>query len=580
MNQILTYSFSARSVRALVLGLMLSTVFSVFGQTNIPAPYTTAGTFTWTPNFTGSVKVECWGGGGGGAGTASFGTGTNYRVGGGGGGGSYAVRTISVANGTTYNITVGVGGTGGAAVTTAFGTPGGFSSFSGGSVTETKASGGTPGAGGNQAASQNFGIGGVLGGVYGYTVSGTGTAYVAGSVSVSGGGGTGATASALTTTGNITGIYPTVMGTGYTSATVTLNTGSGQTATASVNPDVDATDTGGAKGGSGTKGSAATSASPTSGVVTVTAATPNTPTGQTTLTITANANITTSSLIYGSALSISAGGASVVSNSGTTLIINEVIPTPTAGTKTVYYHNSNVTSGAGGGGANGGGAGGAANTNSPTTSAIAGSAGTAPGGGGGGAISNSVTARTGGAGAAGQVTISLISLGVELAQFDAKANQKTTSLTWKTASEKDNAHFNIEQSTNGKDFQTVGQVKGNGTTSGSNSYTYEHSNPSVGVNYYRLKQEDFNGTVSYSPIKSVTFGLGKTGLVVKNTLSKDEIIVIVGEETATTVNIVNIAGQQVFTAKAQGEQRLNVSALPAGVYIISAANAVTRFVKQ
>jgi Secretion system C-terminal sorting domain len=597
MNQIYTYPFSARSVRALVLGLMLSTVFSVFGQNNVPAPYTTAGTFTWTPTFSGTVKVECWGGGGGGAGVPAVGTGTNYRAGGGGGGGSYAIRNIvNVVSGTAYTVTVGAGGAAGSGASTisaAYGGPGGASSFSGGAVTTTTASGGTGGGAG--APTQPFGTGGVLGGVYGYIVGGTSTGPYTQGATITGGGGTGASArvgisnaaNAAVGPNTITFLAPNSMGSGYTSApTVTASgAGSGQTFAALFNPNVNAGDAvlAGTTGGAG---AIVTSPAPAVTAAAVSVSTnsviPNSPmAGQTTLTITANTSIISTSLIWGAQLSIPAAGASVVSNSGTTLVINAVLPTPTAGTKTVYAHNADVTSGAGGAGASpGGGAGAAAVTNSLANPFRNGTTATALSGGGSGGISSNANSANGGAGAAGQVIITFLTLGVELAQFDAKANQKSTSLTWTTASEKDNAHFNIEQSTNGKDFQKVGQVKGHGTTSGSNSYTYEHSNPSVGVNYYRLKQEDFDGTASYSPIKSVTFGYGKTSLVVKNTLSKDEIIVVVGEEAATTVNIVNIAGQQVFTAKAQGEQRLNVSALPAGVYIISTANAIARFVKQ
>ena len=56
-------------------------------------------------------------------------------------------------------------------------------------------------------------------------------------------------------------------------------------------------------------------------------------------------------------------------------------------------------------------------------------------------------------------------LPVELLSFEAKNNDKTVDLTWTTASEGNNAGFDIERSADGKTFEKIGFVKGNGTTS-------------------------------------------------------------------------------------------------------------------
>lgn len=168
---------------------------------------------------------------------------------------------------------------------------------------------------------------------------------------------------------------------------------------------------------------------------------------------------------------------------------------------------------------------------------------------------------------------------VELVSFEAKRNYTGSLLTWATASEKDNELFNIERSTNGSDFQTIGQVKGSGTTNVAKDYVFEDKTPAQGVNYYRLQQVDFNGKSSRSMVKSVVFG--NTELVVQPTLVQDELRIIVGDESPTTLQIFNIAGQRVLTAQAQGEQRINISSLPAGAYFIQTATGTTRrFVKQ
>jgi hypothetical protein len=199
----------------------------------------TAGTSTWKcPANVYSVKVECWGAGGAG-GTATGGTG---KTGGGGGGGSYVTNTINVVPGTDYAITVGTGGTvGGGTAPISFGGSGGKSEFSGGTISTITASGGTGGSG--CAPFTTNGFGGILGGVYGYTVSGVGTGYInQATVSVTGNG-SGASGK-ISGTGNISYVICNSMGSGYTAITnVNLPTGTGQTATALFNPNINAGDT-------------------------------------------------------------------------------------------------------------------------------------------------------------------------------------------------------------------------------------------------------------------------------------------------------------------------------------------------
>jgi hypothetical protein len=176
---------------------------------------------------------------------------------------------------------------------------------------------------------------------------------------------------------------------------------------------------------------------------------------------------------------------------------------------------------------------------------------------------------------------------IELSKFEAKTTKNAVLLTWRTESEKDNDGFNIEHSTNGKDFQTIGQVKGHGTTVATNTYTFEHKDPSrllrdvpsVSTHYYRLKQIDFNGASNYSPVRAVVFG--KNSLSIKTTVVHDALDIETAEGTETILSIFNTFGQQVLTHKGQGAQHINVSSLPVGLYIMRSENgAEGRFVKQ
>ena len=180
---------------------------------------------------------------------------------------------------------------------------------------------------------------------------------------------------------------------------------------------------------------------------------------------------------------------------------------------------------------------------------------------------------------AGVITVQTV-LPIELSKFDAKAQQKSTLLTWTTASEKDNASFAIQHSTNGTDFSTISEMKGQGTSNVATAYNYQHSTPSVGINYYRLAQVDLNGTTTYSPIRSVEVGK-KGSFAIKTNLVQNNLVVISSDNEETQLSIVNTSGQLVLTTKVQGEQAIDVSSLSSGLYFVhTATGIIERFVKQ
>ncbi len=101
-------------------------------------------------------------------------------------------------------------------------------------------------------------------------------------------------------------------------------------------------------------------------------------------------------------------------------------------------------------------------------------------------------------------------LSVNLIDFNAKnVNDKSALLNWTTTAEINNDRFEIERSTSNTNFETIGSVAGNGTTSKSHAYTFTDNDPEDGTNYYRIKQIDKNGNISYSSIVSVRFNFRK-----------------------------------------------------------------------
>lgn len=89
-------------------------------------------------------------------------------------------------------------------------------------------------------------------------------------------------------------------------------------------------------------------------------------------------------------------------------------------------------------------------------------------------------------------------LPVELIRFEGSNTEGRTTLFWETARESNNWGFEILKSQNGRDWFVLDTVTGNGTSDVQQEYSYEDSNPFEGMNYYRLKQIDFDGKFKYS----------------------------------------------------------------------------------
>lgn len=94
---------------------------------------------------------------------------------------------------------------------------------------------------------------------------------------------------------------------------------------------------------------------------------------------------------------------------------------------------------------------------------------------------------------------------VELLSFDAKKENQVAVLEWSTAMESDSDFFTIERSEDGIQFVEIGKVKSTGNSSTKMEYEFVDRAPTAGINYYRLKQNDFNGNSEYLGVRSLNF---------------------------------------------------------------------------
>jgi|GEM_PF-1764916 len=99
-------------------------------------------------------------------------------------------------------------------------------------------------------------------------------------------------------------------------------------------------------------------------------------------------------------------------------------------------------------------------------------------------------------------------LPVELTAFTAQAVRNLDAqLSWRTASEKNNDHFDVERSLDGRRFEKIAEVKGQGSKASPTAYALTDARAARlgAVLYYRLRQVDTDGSASYSPVQAVRF---------------------------------------------------------------------------
>jgi hypothetical protein len=173
-------------------------------------------------------------------------------------------------------------------------------------------------------------------------------------------------------------------------------------------------------------------------------------------------------------------------------------------------------------------------------------------------------------------------LPVEMAGFEATADEDKVRLTWTTASETGNAGFRVQRRVveeNGEGaWEQVGEVEGAGTTTEATSYRFRDTDLPYRADRleYRLKQVDTDGSASYTDPVSVERGVGEVEL--RKTFpnparGQATVQFAVPERQEVTLQLYDLLGREVRTIQqgnVQGRQELRVdlSGLASGTYFV------------
>lgn len=175
----------------------------------------------------------------------------------------------------------------------------------------------------------------------------------------------------------------------------------------------------------------------------------------------------------------------------------------------------------------------------------------------------------------------LLPLPIEMLYFNAslQSNYKIIDLDWATATELNNAGFTVERAHTNLTFEPLTRVQGMGTSNTTHHYHTIDVDPKPGINYYRLKQSDYDGTCTYSDVKSVFVPNRNTG---------DELYIFPNPNTSyilnirlpsdiekqiKTVSIRSLDGKLIYSrihSEKQNVLKIQLDdALPKGIYVIT-----------
>lgn len=160
-------------------------------------------------------------------------------------------------------------------------------------------------------------------------------------------------------------------------------------------------------------------------------------------------------------------------------------------------------------------------------------------------------------------------LPVELLSFDGYAENNEVHLTWITATEINNDYFEVQRSSDGVNFESIGVVDGNGNSNESITYKFLDRSPYLGLSYYRLRQVDFDGAEELLPIIQVSNDFKLKGILIStypNPTSQDNLNVRIqsgDDHSKVGVKIVDMAGRSYYDHQFDGaliiDEKLNIT---------------------
>ena len=165
-------------------------------------------------------------------------------------------------------------------------------------------------------------------------------------------------------------------------------------------------------------------------------------------------------------------------------------------------------------------------------------------------------------------TLVQVPLPIELIYFDGTCDQNEVIIVWTTASEINNDFFTVERSENGNNWEKLKVVDGAGNSSSAITYKVYDEMILQQNEYYRLKQTDFDGNISYSKTINVQCSNNGSDILIYPNPTNGS-FVVEGMEENTEFVIYNTVGEKIISQKTNtGKTEVRLENLSSGIYFI------------
>ncbi len=164
-------------------------------------------------------------------------------------------------------------------------------------------------------------------------------------------------------------------------------------------------------------------------------------------------------------------------------------------------------------------------------------------------------------------------LPIELLRFVAQAkDNRFIQLQWTTATERNNKGFEVQRSLDGINFSSIAWIEGQGDSYSNQYYSFDDRMVQAGsMYYYRLKQIDFDGTFSFSPISNAIIDGTNSGTLAIYPVPSQQFVQLKTDASLENIVLLDLTGRPMpISAKQLDIQtiQLDITQLPAGVYLV------------
>lgn len=169
----------------------------------------------------------------------------------------------------------------------------------------------------------------------------------------------------------------------------------------------------------------------------------------------------------------------------------------------------------------------------------------------------------------------IVVLPLDWLSFTLKKQDENILLQWTTASEENTKDFTIQHSPNGRTWNNTGVSPATGNSNTINNYSFIHTEPVNGINYYRILQTDIDGRSSYSEIRSIRVNTTQKTFSVLNNNG----VLQIKLTQPSTVHLYSIEGKLIWK-KQVNAGLFTISNIPSGVYLLKAKDQTEKIILQ